>query len=60
MKINLKRSSAMDDKINYVSDMRLISFIAVGAIGVAVISIADLIYMIFNKGIEALTHGLQV
>ena len=50
----------MNDKSNEVSDIRLVSYIAVGAIGVAVISIADLIYMIFNKGIEALTPGLQV
>jgi hypothetical protein len=60
MKINLKRSSAMNGKRNDVSDIRLMSFIAVGAIGVAVISIADLIYMIFNKGIEALLPELHV
>ena len=50
----------MNGKSNDVSDIRLISFIAVGAIGVAVISIADLIYMIFNKGIEALLPELHV
>jgi len=50
----------VNDKNNEVSDIKLLSFIAVGAIGVAIISIADLIYIIFNKGIEALTPELQI
>ena len=46
----------MDDRINNISDIKLNSFIVVGAIGVAAILIADF----FSKGVGLLISKLYV
>jgi hypothetical protein len=42
------------DEMDTIPETKLKAYIVVGAIGVAVILIADLAYMIFNKGIEGI------
>ena len=40
------------NEIDHISDTKLKAYIVIGAIGVAIILIADYVYMVFNKGIE--------